>query len=496
MASNEGSVDGTSGECEEPEDPSSSTLAEAIEKIDLEPKHPQDELTEFRQRWRQELEVNSTPEPESTRTPEPEIKPAIKDKQTSPREDDMATEPQDEQTTFRHNWRRELEATPTPETEVTPVTEAEQTPPESEEEMAKRIFLRAAELERRGEPYEAVPLYRRALQLAPDVEVRLYCAGAQLADQHQVESEPEEVPTENHNQSDDEEEWIEGEDLLTRLQRIVNRRGVLCEPEIPTKEAHLSWLPCEVVALVLRWVVGSELDARSLERVAACCRGLYVLARDRDLYRDLCLSTWGVECGTPRGLGLGSWREMYISRPRLLLHGCYISKTTYLRQGENSFQDQFYRPLFLVHYYRYLRFFPDGTVLMWTTPDEPVGCVPQLKTKLVKAALGIMTGHYRLMGDKVVIVIKKSTDKKQPPSNHTRFRSRRREVPEQHEQIFHVELELRDVRHRRNFQLAWRAYSICSRRDQWTQFDITPAKFPPFAFSGVKSYMAEATAPL
>jgi F-box protein 9 len=46
---------------------------------------------------------------------------------------------------------------------------------------------------------------------------------------------------------------------------------------------------------------------------------------------------------------------MYVERPRLQLHGCYISKTTYLRHGENSFQDQFYRPWYLIDYYRYLR---------------------------------------------------------------------------------------------------------------------------------------------
>ncbi|KAJ8968931.1 hypothetical protein NQ314_002023 [Rhamnusium bicolor] len=63
---------------------------------------------------------------------------------------------------------------------------------------------------------------------------------------------------------------------------------------------------------------------------------------------------WGLNCGPSPDI-YGSWREMYIERPRIHFNGCYISKTTYIRHGENSFQDQFYRPWHLIAYYRYLR---------------------------------------------------------------------------------------------------------------------------------------------
>lgn len=62
---------------------------------------------------------------------------------------------------------------------------------------------------------------------------------------------------------------------------------------------------------------------------------------------------------------------MYIDRPRVCFNGCYISKTSYLRYGERSFQDQFYRPVHLVEYYRYIRFYPDGSVIVHTSADEP-----------------------------------------------------------------------------------------------------------------------------
>lgn len=38
---------------------------------------------------------------------------------------------------------------------------------------------------------------------------------------------------------------------------------------------------------------------------------------------------------------------------------------------------------------------------MWTTAEEPAACVGQLKHRETKNNLGIMSGHYRLVGDTV-----------------------------------------------------------------------------------------------
>lgn len=45
------------------------------------------------------------------------------------------------------------------------------------------------------------------------------------------------------------------------------------------------------------------------------------------------------------------------------LLGVYISRAAYIRQGEQSL-DTFYSPWHLVEYYRYIRFFPDGSFVM------------------------------------------------------------------------------------------------------------------------------------
>lgn len=48
-------------------------------------------------------------------------------------------------------------------------------------------------------------------------------------------SEAEEEPRTDDLHPSDDEDAVEGEDLLARLQRIMAKKGYLCEPEVPTK---------------------------------------------------------------------------------------------------------------------------------------------------------------------------------------------------------------------------------------------------------------------
>lgn len=56
---------------------------------------------------------------------------------------------------------------------------------------AKQLFLCGVELERSGKLYEAIQHYKRAIQILPDVETRLYEASELRADTPQGrEKEP------------------------------------------------------------------------------------------------------------------------------------------------------------------------------------------------------------------------------------------------------------------------------------------------------------------
>ena len=80
--------------------------------------------------------------------------------------------------------------------------------------------------------------------------------------------------------------------------------------------------------------------------------------------------------------------------------GVYISRTTYVRPGEQNL-DSYYRPFHLVEYYRYMRFLSDGTVVVHTSADEPATAIPRLKIKHGGGNSSVSVGHYRVSGDKV-----------------------------------------------------------------------------------------------
>ncbi|NIG60526.1 F-box only protein 9 [Pontoporia blainvillei] len=170
----------------------------------------------------------------------------------------------------------------------------------------------------------------------------------------------------------------------------------------------------EVLMYIFRWVVSSDLDLRSLEQLSQVCRGFYICARDPEIWRLACLKVWGRSC--IKLVAYTSWREMFLERPRVRFDGVYISKTTYIRQGEQSL-DGFYRAWHQVEYYRYIRFFPDGHVMMLTTPEEPQSIVPRLRTRNTRTD-AILLGHYRLSQDidnqtKVFAVITKKKEEDQ-----------------------------------------------------------------------------------
>lgn len=56
-------------------------------------------------------------------------------------------------------------------------------------------------------------------------------------------------------------------------------------------------------------------------------------------------------------------------------------------------QDQFYRPVHMVEYYRYIRFFSDSTVVLMTSADEPAQIVGKLQNG--KHRNDVLTGDYK-----------------------------------------------------------------------------------------------------
>lgn len=371
---------------------------------------------------------------------------------------------------------------------------------DSIEEKAKKYFLQGVELEKRGKVFEAIRLYRRSMQLVPDIEFKIYEATKQAAGSRQEEGQNTTTdPKGDAGQIPlDDDEDLTDIDLAARFQNAILKTGSICQRATSDKviatgsSAHFSNLPLEIILYIFRWVLSNDqLDVRSLDTCALVCKGFYLCARDSELWRALCVKVWGLNVGVLEGSLYSSWRDMFYNRHRVLFSGVYLSKASYLRMGENSFQDQFYRPIHLVEYYRLIRFFPDGSCLMFTSADDPQTSVAKLRNRNnIPSDTAIHQGHFRLLNNQVIIVLK--------PQSRAVTSYRRRKaattVDEATTKTFYIEMRIESTSKRKFCKLEWSHYSVIQVRDKTeitSDFDLTPSRYPAFWFSRVKSYHSE-----
>ncbi|EHB04665.1 F-box only protein 9 [Heterocephalus glaber] len=359
----------------------------------------------------------------------------------------------------------------------------------AKEEKAREFFLKAVEEEQNGALYEAIKFYRRAMQLVPDIEFKITYTRAPEGDGI------------GNSYIEDEDDDSKMADLLSYFQQqLTFQESVLklCQPELENSQTHISALPMEVLMYIFQWVASNDLDLRSLEQLSLVCRGLYICPRDPEIWHLACLKMWGRSC--VKFVPYSPWREMFLQWPHVRFDGVYISKTTYIHQGEQSL-DGFYRAWHQVEYYRYIRFFPDGYVMMMTTPEEPQSIVPHLRAKNTRTD-AILLGHYRLSQDtdnqtKVSAVITKKKEEKPLDYKYRYFHC----VPVQAaEHSFHVGLQLCSSGKQRFNKLIWIHHSchISYKSTGETAvgaFEIEKM-YTPLFFARVRSYTAFSERPL
>ncbi|CAF0918661.1 unnamed protein product [Adineta ricciae] len=401
---------------------------------------------------------------------------------------------------FRNKWKKEIQQR-TVYGHVINDKPKEQQQDETinNEEQAKHFFERAAELEREAKFYEAIKYYRAAMQLVPDIETRMARKGQQqsrttMDSDYQLESADESPRTGDITE--------DAEDLVDTLQRMTvdeNERSTICTKNFPQQATHISSIPSEVLIYIFRWVVSSDLDIRSLEQCACVCRGFYICARDPQLWKTICFKTWGIHIANA-STNI-NWRHMFINRPHVIFNGVYISRTTYVRAGEQSL-DPFYSSWHLVEYYRYIRFFPDGIVLIYTSADEPRSTVGRLKSRYSIRDSSLLYGNYRLQSNRVLIVAKRTGQPNTMVTNIQRRGGRNIPAPDI-DQTMHMEFEMCSTGKRKHNQLTWVHYEIRSidKRtgiESSSLLDVVDDRhnFPPLVFSRVKSYTVSSEQPL
>ncbi|KAI0009405.1 hypothetical protein F4779DRAFT_582065 [Xylariaceae sp. FL0662B] len=195
-----------------------------------------------------------------------------------------------------------------------------------------------------------------------------------------------------------------------------------------------------------------------------------------------------------------SWRGMFRLRPRVRFNGCYISTVNYIRAGQAStHQVAWNSPVHIVTYYRYLRFFRDGTAISLCTTDEPAHVVPHLtKDSLALHAAGALPhlpsfvmssalrGRWRLSS---------ALDRLPPDGAAADDSSVEGDLYVETEgvgpkYVYRMDLAFRTtgkLAATRNNKLAWKGFwSYNKLTDDWAEFTLKNDK--PFFFSRVKSY--------
>ena len=135
-------------------------------------------------------------------------------------------------------------------------------------------------------------------------------------------------------------------------------------------QAKFSFFQKLDVSVVVR--IMAKMNVRDLISMMSVCRSFFRTALDPRLWRALCFRSFAEDtelsevCATEYRR---DWRRMVMRRPRLRRDGIYVAKISYYRKGQAEFS--FYSPLLKVEYWRYLRFFEDGTCIWAMSFDAP-----------------------------------------------------------------------------------------------------------------------------
>ena len=194
-----------------------------------------------------------------------------------------------------------------------------------------------------------------------------------------------------------------------------------------------------------------------------------------------------------------TYQTMFRSRPRLRFNGCYISTVNYVRPGASSpTQISWNTPVHIVTYYRYLRFFRDGTCVSLLTTNGPVDVVHYLTREHMHSGHTIgsmlpsavmrnaLRGRWRLSGP-VPGGLKGDEAREAEAEGEVHIET---EGPDREKYMYKMQLALKSAsasKGARNNKLAWRGFwSYNKLTDDWAEFGLRNDR--AFFWSRVKSY--------
>ncbi|CRG84577.1 hypothetical protein PISL3812_01843 [Talaromyces islandicus] len=293
--------------------------------------------------------------------------------------------------------------------------------PQKEPCSALEHFEKAVEKEAEGSLGDSLAHYRKAYRLDAAID-KTYRNKHFPGKPVQTQSEKAPEPTDNKK---------EEVELLPTPELIASFAGLAipqAEPIIkgtPPPPCPIAKVPNDVLIEILRHI--ALMDPACLSRMALVCkRFAFHFAHEQHIWKRLCQGQeFGFEsmhysfaCDLlgnpyhtlsprytpfPRGRPvqvpdpLSTWSQVFQRFPRIRFTGIYINTVNYTRPGgASSFSTAAWNsPIHIVTYYRYLRFYPDGTVLTLVTTTEPPDVVPYMTKENVAAAKPGHRSHHR-----------------------------------------------------------------------------------------------------
>ncbi|EEQ31912.1 hypothetical protein McanMca71_007215 [Microsporum canis] len=384
----------------------------------------EDELESFRRQWLEEVRTRHPAQPA------PEARPTERKISLPPQTQvQLPQEPEDEADYDSHAKvdTSELDG------EFRSLELGSQKAEEKDPQSALEHFERAIEKEDQGRLGDSLTLYRKAYRL--DAKVDQAYSKKHHAHAHARHHAPPALTSTSAQPSTGEK---------VDVSSFANLPILPAEPLIentPPPPCPIARLPSEVLIEILKHA--ALLDPALFCRLSLVCKRLaYHFAHEQHIWRRLCQGAefglasmhYSFACqinGSPIDKGhildpdkdsqilhshpftaqitatipkpLTSWSHVFQAFPRLRFTGVYLSTVNYMRPGANSAMQSvsWNSPIHIVTYYRYLRFYPDGTVLSLLSTTEPVEVVHHLTRENIDVLAASSAGkkHTRHVSD-------------------------------------------------------------------------------------------------
>ncbi|KAI6782263.1 F-box protein-like protein [Emericellopsis cladophorae] len=405
-------------------------------------------------------------------------------------------------------------------------------------------FEEAMEREAQGNMGDSLKLYRQAYKLDNTVDRRYrekhFPPGH--ANQKKPISVAKEATEPVQPQEPEESKPLTIQDLIASFSTLAIEPTPPDVEGMPQPPCPISELPDELLSHILLDVAIA--DVADFARLSLVCKRLaYLVSSEQRIWHRVCIGRefgfqglwrhWGIETEwqplpelteLPSGdvvntrdmqeartweehrktLSLvpspyPSWQMQFFRRPRIRFNGCYISTVNYVRSGQQSTNQATWggAPVLIVTYYRYLRFYRDGSCISLQTTSEPGDVVHHLtKDELARHKGDKDRGHSSTLPGAVMSLALKGRWRlanEEDESHGKTLEEREGDLYIETEGVkprymYRMELSLRNAgKGARNNKLVWRGfYSYNKLSADWGQFG--PKNDKPFFFSRVRSY--------